>query len=105
MTQTFVSSQQCPWVLIRVQGNGQPGRRPPTSVAWLEYKNPDGTFDGGPVWYSPRKRRWFFTYKRQQKIAPARVLYTFPVPKHMAPTATMVRHAKAALAKIEEIDG
>lgn len=72
----FTSSLPRPWVLITVEGNGQPGRRRPTSIAWLEYDNGD-TYDGGPVFFG-RDARWYFQYKHRQRITKDRVVHTFP---------------------------
>lgn len=101
--QQFVSSQRHPWVLITVQGNGQPGRRPPTSVAWLEHDCGD-YFDGGPV-FMGRDGRWHFQYKHQQKIAKVRVLHTFGCARGRlyGPSTKMIIAAKAALPLIPEI--
>jgi hypothetical protein len=100
--QKFVTALARPWALIRVQGNGQPGRRPPTSVAWLEYDS--GThFDGGPVYFG-RDRTWYFAYKHQQQINKDRILFVFPNHKDRfsGPTPKQIRDAKQALPLIKE---
>jgi hypothetical protein len=100
--QKFVSALSRPWVLIRVQGNGQPGHRPPTSVAWLEYDS-GAHFDGGPVYFG-RDRQWWFQYKHQQKIGKDRILHVFPNYKdrYSGPTPTQIKQAKQALPVIAE---
>jgi hypothetical protein len=86
--QKFNTSLDQPWALVRF-GAQTPGKRVGTSMAWLEYRNEDGTYIGGEVWMHAhsgigvrsglhRNSRWSFTYKRQKVFAPEDVLYRFP---------------------------
>lgn len=95
MTDKLVTSLQFPWALVRVQGNGQPGRRPPTSVAWLEYDNGD-SFDGHLL-YAQRNSCWARRYKHTKKIPKADVLHVFKIPQRMMPRLSTVAAAKRAL--------
>lgn len=83
--QMFVSGLKQPWALIRVQGNGQPGRRPPTSVAWLEYpvmnvmREITGYYGCELTPSRANRGGWIFSYKHQKVISADRVLHTFPI--------------------------
>lgn len=102
MTDKLVSSLAQPWALVLVSGNGQPGRRPPTSVAWLEYLNADGTYDGYILWYSTRKRCWLRSYKKKHRFLEGQIAYRFQLGKQFILPERDVRVAKAALPVIEE---
>lgn len=102
MTDKLVTGLPQPWALVLVSGNGQPGRRPPTSVAWLEFKNPDGTYDGFVLWYSTRKRCWVRMYKKRHQFTAAQIIHRFQLPKQYVLTEREVRATKAALPLIEE---
>jgi hypothetical protein len=109
MGQQFVSNLHFPWALVRCNGGGQPGKRAPTTVVWLEYRRPDGGFDGGPVWWNRRKRCWWFTFKHQKTYSREEILHVFPIPKiHSSvtspwngPSQSMIRKAKQALPVLE----
>lgn len=85
--QKFITSLQHPWALVKTQAQ-TPGKRPGTTVAWLEYRNPDGSYDGGEVWMEAhsgvrirsgvtRRPRWHFTYKRQKQFQPEEIIHRF----------------------------
>lgn len=95
MTDKLVTALKFPWALVRVQGNGQPGRRPPTSMAWLEYDN-GGTYDGHLL-YASKSGIWARRYKHTKKIPYADVLYIFTTPQRLMPTMSTVKARKRAL--------
>lgn len=81
--QKFITSLQHPWALVRF-GAQTPGKRPGTAVAWLEYRNEDGTYIGGEVYMhahsgtQARLARWSFTYKRQKVFVAGDIIHRFP---------------------------
>jgi hypothetical protein len=111
--QKFLTSLKHPFALV-AHGSKQPGRRPGTSMAWLEWLNPDGSYDGGEI----RNVRgcsyeWMFMYKRQKRFSPEEVLHIFPTQRghsrlkdkttHFGgPTKTQIRWAKNDLPVIQE---
>lgn len=95
MTDKLVTSLQFPWALVRVQGNGQPGRRPPSAMAWLEFDNGE-SFDGHLL-YADRSGCWARRYKHTKTIPKADVLHVFKMPQRFMPTLSTVKAAKRAL--------
>lgn len=115
MTQQFLSSVNHPFALV-AHGSKQPGKRPGTAMAWLEWRAADGMYDGGEirrprrgVW---RKAEWVFMYKHPKTFAPEDILHVFKIQRgvssdakdlhHGGPTNHQIRAAKLALPVIPE---
>lgn len=95
MTDLLVTALKFPWALVRVQGSGQPGRRPPTSLAWLEFDNGE-SFDGHIV-FAHRSGTWAKRYLHTKRIPKSDVLHIFSVRKIHTPLLSEVSAAKRAL--------
>lgn len=123
MTQKFLTSVDRPFALVKsYSGTSAPGRRPPSSVVWLEFQNEDGSFDGGEIYMLPnsgishpylKPPRWKFSYKHPKVFSSDAILHRFPHKRGInssdrkeycgGPTLIEVRVAKKALPITPEI--
>lgn len=112
----FVTSLRQPWALIKAQGDGSPGRRPASRMAWLEYDN--GNYIEG--WVLDRTWRlreadgsmragahpsgFVRRYRRPTKIYESDILYRFPHQKNCGPSKAEEAAARRNLPKIPEFE-